>query len=83
MTSGTQLQEFEETISNVASQQGNDSDSSYIDIDEVRDDDDVTSPADGTSSSKQPPKDTVKSSDKSMSISEYASLLLILSASIS
>ena len=63
MTTTTQLQEFEETISNVASQQGNDSDSSYADIDEVGDDDDVTGPVDRTTSSKQPPKNTVESSD--------------------
>ena len=62
MTSSTQLQEFEEIISNAASQQGNDSDSSYVDIDEVGDDDDVTGPVDRTASSKQPPKDTVESS---------------------
>ena len=48
MTSASQLQEIEETISNVASQQGNDSDSSYVDVNEVGDDDDVTGPADRT-----------------------------------
>ena len=64
MTSATQLQEFEETISNVVSQQGNGSDSSYVDIDEVEDDDDVTGPADRTASSKQLSKYIVESSDK-------------------
>ena len=63
MTSGTQLQEFEETISNVALQQGNDSDSSYVDIDDVGDDDDVTGPEDRTALSKQLSKDTVEPSD--------------------
>ena len=59
----TQLQKFQETISYVASQQGNDSNSSYIDIDEIDDDDDVTGPADRIALSKQPPKVTVESSD--------------------
>ena len=63
MTSATQLRQFEETISNVASQQGNDSDSSYVDIDEVGDDDDIIGPADRTASSKQPSKNTVEPSD--------------------
>ena len=53
MTAATQLQEIEETISNFASQQGNGSDSSYVDIDEVGNDDDVTSAADRTASSEQ------------------------------
>ena len=41
MTSAQQLQEFEDIISNVASQQGNVSDSSYIDIDNVGDNGDT------------------------------------------
>ena len=63
MTSASQLQEIEETISNVASQQGNDSYSSYVDVNDVGDDDDVTGAADCTASSEQQPKRTVKSSD--------------------
>ena len=43
---GNHLQEFEETISNVASQQSYDSDFSYIDIDDSGDDNDVVGPAD-------------------------------------
>ena len=63
MTLASQLQEIEETISNVASQQGNDSESSYVDVNDVGDDDDVTGPADRTASSEQQPKRTVKLSD--------------------
>ena len=44
-------------------QHGNDSDSSYVDIDEVGNEDDVTGPADHIASSEQQQKTTVEPTD--------------------